>query len=357
MRKKQLIGCLVILTSLLLSCGRSLKEESNESFIRQLVDTVGFAQYPWQMDSLMARIVRQGWEQDITEPWKTVICPHDDYTYVGRLYPELLQDIGADNLILIGVAHKAAQLGIEDSLVFDSHTHWKGPWGNVPVSGIRQDIFARLRNNFAIISDTMQNVEHSLESLIPFLQYFNSDISIVPVLVPAMSPERMEQCGMALAGAIREVAAEKGWVWGQDYAIVVTTDAVHYGNEDWGGADRALFGCDDAGNEKAKDLEFEIISNCLEGSIGPEKIRRFSDYTIRADDYHEYKWTWCGRYAVPVALYTSYYLNHSQAMHGESVGYATSITSRHVPVDDIRMGRTAIATKCHWVGYAAIGYR
>jgi MEMO1 family protein len=29
----------------------------------------------------------------------------------------------------------------------------------------------------------------------------------------------------------------------------------------------------------------------------------------------------------------------------------------HIPVDDIRMGRTAIATNCHWVGYAALGYR
>jgi len=57
-----------------------------------------------------------------------VICPHDDYTYVGTLYPELLQNVKAPNLILIGVAHKAAQLRIEDSLVFDSYTDWKGPW-------------------------------------------------------------------------------------------------------------------------------------------------------------------------------------------------------------------------------------
>ncbi len=357
MRKKYFTACIVFLTFILLSCGRSMKEDRSASNIRQLIDTVGFAQYCWQMDSVMARIVRQGWEQDVAEPWKTVICPHDDYTYVGRLYPELLQNIKADNLILIGVAHKAAQLGIEDSLVFDSHTHWKGPWGDVPVSGIREDIFSRLQNSFAIISDTMQNVEHSLESLIPFLQYFNHDISIVPILVPAMSLGRMEQCGKALAGAIMEVASENGWTWGKDYAIVATTDAVHYGNEDWGGEDRAPFGCDDAGNEKARGLEAEIISNCLEGSVSPEEFRRFSAYTIQSGDFHEYKWTWCGRYSVPVALYTSYYLNDSQAIEGSFVGYSTSITNRHIPIDDLRMGRTAIATKCHWVGYAALGYR
>jgi len=37
--------------------------------------------------------------------------------------------------------------------------------------------------------------------------------------------------------------------------------------------------------------------------------------------------------------------------------YSTSIASEHIPVDDIRMGRTAIATDCHWVGYAAIANR
>ena len=60
---------------------------------------------------------------------------------------------------------------------------------------------------------------------------------------------------------------------------------------------------------------------------------------------------------MPVALYTSYYINESQPLKGELIGYSTSITSDHITVDDIRMGRTAIATDCHWVGYAAIVYR
>jgi AmmeMemoRadiSam system protein B len=95
--------------------------------IRQLVDTVGFAQYSW--------------------------------------------------LILIGVAHKAARLGIEDSLVFDTFTHWKGPWKTVPVSPAREEIFTLLNDKFAIISNTLHKVEHSLEAMIPFLQYFNKDIN------------------------------------------------------------------------------------------------------------------------------------------------------------------------------------
>lgn len=328
-----------------------------EISVRPLKDTVGFAQYSWQMDSLMARIARAGWKRDEGLPWKLAISPHDDYTYVGALYPEILQNIKASNLILLGVAHRAAQLGIEDSLVFDSFSSWKGPWKNVPVSPARQELFNILRKKYATVNDSLHKVEHSVEALVPFLQYFNRNISIIPILVPAMSPDRMQECGKGLADAIQTVAAEHNWKPGTDYAIVVTTDAVHYGNQDWGGVDRAYFGCDFKGNEKARKHESGIIDSCLKGYVKPENFRLFSEFTLNARNFREYKWTWCGRYCVPVALYTEYYLNGSKPIKGEVTGYSTSITNIHIPVDDLRMGRTAIATDCHWVGYAAIGYR
>jgi AmmeMemoRadiSam system protein B len=349
---------LLIFTIFILSCHRN-KEAGRDAFrVRHLVDTVGFAQYPWQMDSLISRFERTGWKKTTDRsPWRFAICPHDDYTYTGYIYPELLQNIEAPNLILIGVAHKAAQLKIQDSLVFDSFSHWKGPWKDVKVSPLREEIFRLLEKKYAILSDTLQSVEHSLEAMIPFLQYFNREVKIIPILVPAMNPERMEECGKHLAEAVRVVAEKHRWKWGKDFAIVVTTDAVHYGNEDWGGADRAEFGCDSAGNARALDREHEILNRCLTGDIDPVKIRLFNAYTLNSSNYKEYKWTWCGRYSVPVALYTAYYLNDSQPIKGTFVDYATSITRDHVKVNDIRMGITAIATPCHWVGYAAIGFR
>jgi AmmeMemoRadiSam system protein B len=346
-----------VLSSIMLSCSnKQSSEQKDEVTVRPLKDTVGFAQYSWQMDSIMARVDSSDWSKADSLPWKLAVCPHDDYTYTGSLYPELCRNVKAKNLILIGVAHGAAKMGIQDSLVFDSYDFWKGPWQNVSVSPVREGLIEKLKG-FAMISDSLHKSEHSLEALIPFLQYYNKDITIVPVLVPAMSPARMDECGKALAAAIKEVAAAKGWQWGTDYAIVVTTDAVHYGNEDWGGKDMAFFGCDENGNRKALHHEHEILDSCFSGPIDLKKIRLFNSYTLSDSDYHEYKWTWCGRYCVPVALYTSLYMSDSQPLHGEIVGYSSSITSPHIPVDDLGMGRTAIATECHWVGYAAIGYR
>lgn len=338
-------------------CRYKETDRSGQEKVRPLKDTIGFAQYSWQMDSLMARMYRNGWARREGLSWKVAICPHDDYTYVGTVYPEILQNIKAPNLILIGVAHKATQMGIEDSLVFDTYSYWKGPWKNIPVSPVREELFNILKKDYAVKNDSLQKVEHSVESMIPYLQYFNKNISIIPILVPTMNPDRMQECGRGLAEAIRSVAGKHGWIWGRDYAIVVTTDAVHYGNEDWGGVDRAYFGCDEDGNILARALEAEIIKKCFEGEVAPENFRLFSSYTLKSDNYKEYKWTWCGRYSVPVALYTAFYLNNSKPIKGVLAGYSTSITAAHIPVDDIRMGRTAIATPCHWVGYAAIGFR
>jgi AmmeMemoRadiSam system protein B len=352
-----MICVLTISVSVNFGCRNSETDEISKAKVRQLVDTIGFAQYPWQMDTIMARLDRRGWKNTDGIPWKLAICPHDDYTYVGEIYPEILQNIKAPNLILIGVAHRAAGLGIEDSLVFDNYTCWKGPWKNVPISQVREEIYSKLSGHYAIKNDTLHKIEHSLEAMVPFLQYFNKKMAIVPILVPAMSPDRMQECGKALAEAIKIVAEKHKWEWGRDFAIIVTTDAVHYGNEDWGGSDYAFFGCDTAGNMKALGHEDEIIRKCLTGKVTPENIKLFSSYTLNPDNYREYKWTWCGRYSVPVTLFTSYYLNNSEPLIGELIEYSTSIISEHIPVDDIGMGHTAIATDCHWVGYAAIGYR
>jgi AmmeMemoRadiSam system protein B len=352
---KKISFILYLIFVIMSSCKNDLHESGNK--VRPLKDTVGFAQYSWQMDSLMARMGRTGWKRNDSAALKLAICPHDDYTYTGTLYPVLLQNVKARTIFLIGVAHSAARMGIEDSLVFDSFDYWKGPWKNVPVSQARAEVLFFLKGKYAIVNDSLHKMEHSLEAMIPFLQYFDKDISIIPVLVPAMSPARMDECGKALAEAIRNVADKHGWEWGSDYAIVATTDAVHYGNEDWGGKDMAFFGCDEEGNKKALAHEYEIINSSLIGTITPEKIRLFNSLTINENNFHEYKWTWCGRYSVPVALYSSMDLSGNKTIAGKLIGYSTSISSDHIPVDDLIMGRTAIATNCHWVGYAAIAYR
>lgn len=335
---------------------------------RYPVDTIGFARYSWQMDSIFTRINHSEQREaafysgnksvDGSIPWKVVISPHDDYAYAGTVYPAALRDVTANTVILIGVAHKARQLNLENQLIFDSHDTWMGPYGAVDVSDLREAIIRQLPPAHLQVNDSMHRMEHSLEALIPFLQYQNPDLEIVPILVPSMSYEQMNGKAIPLAEAIQRVTQEKQMMWGQDFAIVISNDAVHYGDDGWGGKNFALYGADSMGYQKALQHEREVIATLSE-EITAEKIRQFCRFTVQEADFREYKWTWCGRYSVPFGLLTSFHLNHLQEnapLTGKLLEYSTSIEASRIQVEDIGMGVTAPANIRHWVGYAAIGY-
>ena len=347
---------------LLTGCGNAGKNEP-ETKVRGLVDTVGFAHEAWQMDSLMNRIRRlegdslQRWEGG--PAWRVCISPHDDYTYVGYLYPAVLNRVKTPLVILFGVAHKARLLHLRDRLVIGTWPAYHGPWSSIPVSPLREEIFSRLDTSLYTVNDSMMTIEHSLEALLPWLQYYDRHVTILPILVPYMSYERLERTGKALAEAIQQVMQQHHLTWGRDYSIAISTDAVHYGDEDWGGKNYAPYGTDAAGLKKAVAHEHEIIDNCLAGPLSPARIKRFTEYTVQKDDYMTYKWTWCGRYSVPLGLLTAWHLQQitgTPPLSGTFVGYRNSIDHTPLPVNDLHMGVTAPAHDHHWVGYAALGY-
>ncbi len=338
--------------------------------VRQPVDTVGFAHTARQMDSVINRIDRaygreRGNILQIKEirpetAWQLVICPHDDYSYAGNVYPYVLKNLSAPTVILFGVAHKARLLNIEDKIVFDSFTHWQGPYGEIPVSPVREEIMAGLSPDLFMVSDSLQQMEHSVEALLPFLQYYHRPLEIVSILVPYMNFDRMQQISDSLARAIGQVAQQHQWKWGKDFAFAISNDCVHYGDEDWGGKNYAPYGADSAGYKQATNHDMTIISECLIDQIDPQKVKRFIQYTVKPDNYKEYTWPWCGRYSIPLGLLTTNYLQRQyggQEVSGEMLRYATSISHPHIPVADLGMGVTAPANIHHWVGYVAIGYR
>ncbi len=345
-------------------CQSPSHTSNNTKKLRGLVDTIGFAHESWQMDSLMTRIRRfegdslRYWEnKDVT--WRVCISPHDDYTYVGYLYPAVLSHVHAPLVIMFGVAHKARLLGLQDKIVAGTYARYRGPWGPVPVSPFREEILTHLDTSLYTVNDSMMGIEHSLEALLPFLQYYNRNIQIVPLLVPYMSYARMQEISKSLSKAIRFVMEKHNLVWGKDYALVISTDAVHYGDQDWHGSNFAYYGTDSAGLAKAVAHEHEIIDSTLTGKISPERIKKFTEYTVQKDDYKAYKWTWCGRYSVPFGLLTAWHLQQitgTPPLSGELVGYRNSIDHKPIPVDDLHMGVTAPANMHHWVGYAAVGY-
>ena len=79
--------------------------------------------------------------------------------------------------------------------------------------------------------------------------------------------------------------------WGKDVALLITTDAVHYGDEEWGGKNYAPYGTDTIGYEKVIAHEHNIIDSSLVGGLTNDKANKFFNYTVDSADYHEYRWT------------------------------------------------------------------
>ncbi|MFO7829226.1 MAG: AmmeMemoRadiSam system protein B [Bacteroidales bacterium] len=354
MMKKVFYILMILILVSSISCKKN--PESSGLKTRNVVDTIGFAQYDWQMDSIIERI---GYHSDSEQTWRVAITPHDDYAYVGDLYPRVLDGVKAKTVILFGVAHKARDYDLENRIIFDSFDVWQAPYGKVKVSEIRNKLIKAIPDSLFMVHDKMQSVEHSLEAVIPFLQNKNPDIEIIPILVPYMTYEKMQQISGSFSDALKNVMKENNLQWGKDLAMVISTDAVHYGDEDWGGSNYAPFGTDSAGLASARNHEMEIITNCLVGEINPGKIKKFINYTVKEENYKEYKWTWCGRYSVPFGLLAAYKLDNvinEEGLHGTFIGYSNSIDHPTLKVDDLNMGTTAPANQRHWVGYAAVSY-
>ncbi len=287
------------------------------------------------------------------------VSPHDDHLYAGRVYVHATEVIRAPRVILVGVFHGARRWNLSDRLVFDHFQAWHGPWGPVPVDSLREELLAAMPPDDVVVDDAMHCSEHSLEALIPFLQHRKRDVRIVPILVPYMGWERLDALADHLSAALAAVLERHGWVLGRDVAVLVSTDAVHYGPD----FDHAPFGVGVEGYQKAVARDRELAGQLLAGPLEESKLRGFMERLVDATDPHRYLIPWCGRFSVPFGLdlvrRTVEWLQ-LPVPEGHFLRYGTSLSEAELPVSEATrgagLGYTAPSNLHHWVGYAALAY-
>ncbi len=343
------------------SCKKNINTSHSlqDTHIRHIEDTIGFAQYSWQLDSIIARMDPLD-KVPTAATYKAVICPHDDYGYAGGLYFKTLSGVKAKTIVLIGVAHRAKNFDLQDNIIFGSYDSWQAPSGLIKVSPLRDLLVSKLNDETYIVHDSMMQLEHSLEAITPFLQRQNPEIEILSMLVPYNSLSDMQRFSANIAEELAIIMEEKNLKFGEDLAIVISNDAIHYGSEGWGGGNLAPFGIDSLGTSKAKQKDLDIINTTLKGELTIDKIALFNHITIMDDDYKAYKWTWCGRYATPFGLLLATKLSHlsnGANLEGIFIDWQSSIHHTPIKVDDLNMGHTAKADSTHWVAYVGMGYK
>ncbi len=338
--------------------------ESQER-VRQPKDPVGFCWTPKAMETVAGRSLALE-EARLPESARLVrppvlmaVCPHDDHVYAGPVYVHALQGVTAKDVVLLGVCHVARKFGVHDVLVFDTYPAWKGPWGPVPVSPLREKVIQALPKDMALISDPVQEAEHSTEAIVPWLQWKRRDVRILSILVPQSREDRLVEMARALAGALAKASRALGMEPAKDFALVVSNDCVHYGDQGWRGRNLAPFGADRAGYERATALDRTLCREFLAGPPSVEKARGLFE-KLNDPKTLEGRIHWCGRFSVPFgeALLAGIVplLGLSKAPEGVFLRYGTSLDPGRIQVDLPPLGVTAPANLHHWVGYAALAW-
>jgi AmmeMemoRadiSam system protein B len=328
--------------------------------VRGQQDIVGFASQAAQMAKV--------WEWSALPPLPEAfapkpgpgvlgaICPHDDYLFAGRVYRQVLPLVTARTVILVGVFHKYRRFGAKDALVFDAYRAWRSPDGEIPVSGLRQDLLAQLPAVDVLQDAAMQDSEHSVEAIAYWLKHQNAGVEIVPILVPAASWPRFQtladHLGKALAGSMRK----RGWVLGRDVAIVISSDGIHYGT-DFAYTPYGEGGVD--AYQKAVDRDRALLNGPLAGAVSREKAEAFYSTVVDPANPDTYRMPWCGRFSIPFGLMLLGETARNLGMPapiGSAVAFGTSISFPELPVKPLGLGATAPANLYHFVSYPGVVY-
>jgi len=339
--------------------------------MRGQMDTLGYVTSAAQMDSVLVQCralaaprrndlkARYGWTAKT--PFAAAVCPHDDYYYAGRLYALVLPHIRAKIVVVFGVFHKARVFDCRNKIVFDSFARWRGPYGPVTPSALRDELIARLPAKDFIVNNDMHTVEHSVEAIVPWLQAYNPDVELVPILVPYMDWHTVDRIAGDVASALAAIMREKGWALGREVAVIASTDAVHYGDSGWGGSVYADLGTTPAGYARAVDRDRRLVTSSLSGPVRRSALRKFLYTCVDSTNVTRYRLTWCGRFSVPFGLDVASRVNETltgRPLTGVLLDYGTSLGEISLDLHAIPgLGATAPNNLHHWVGYAAIGYR
>lgn len=324
---------------------------------RPIRDSVG---YCWQPDkfNLFINWLNEncGEEKFNQENLIAGISPHDDYLYAGKVYYPLFSLIHTKEVVIFGVTHGTVRKEIGDPkgiLIFDEFDRWKGPYSDVEISPLRNIIKQKLDEKYFIVSNKAQSLEHSIEGLVPFLQYYNRKIKITPIMVTANSFDRMDSMSTRLAEIISDYMKENNLELGKDIFFLLSNDANHYG-EDF---DNAPYGMDEEAHRIATEKDKEIAHETFDGIITNEKLFGLTEKIWPEAGVNKKCPLWCGRYPVVFGLLTLDKIANadSRKIGGEVFKYSDTWTGGVLSVKGTEMGITAPYSLHHWVGFFSAG--
>jgi AmmeMemoRadiSam system protein B len=332
----------------------------NAQALRPVRDSIGYCLNASQMDSFI-KYLSNNQNEPSDNPANNLVAgisPHDDFLYAGRVYYPLFRLIRTKEVVIFGVTHGTVRTEIGDPkniLILDDYFHWHGPYKYVSVSPLREFIKQKLNKEYFIVNDKAQSLEHSIEGLLPFLQHYNREINITPIMVTAMPSDKMRELSNKLAKIICEYIRNNNLTLGKDIFFLMSSDANHYGKD----FNNFPYGLDEKAHTTGTGNDKRIAGKCLEGKITAAKIESLINELFPDSTSGAAKPLWCGRYSIPFGLMTtSMVINQltGKEIYGKLLKYSDTWTEKVLSVKNTSLGITAPFSLSHWVGFLSVGF-
>ncbi|HEX2867988.1 MAG TPA: AmmeMemoRadiSam system protein B [Ignavibacteriales bacterium] len=327
--------------------------------VRPVRDDVGFCWTKGEMDELISYLsTQQDNQQDETsEGLIGGISPHDDFLFAGDVYYPLFKALRANEVVIIGLTHGTVRREIGDPkniIMLDDYKYWKGPYGNVEVSGLREEIKSNLKPEYFQVNDKAQMLEHSIEALVPFIQHFNPGVKITPIMVTQMPFEMMDKISSDLSEIIANYIKKNNLTPGKDIAFLISSDATHYG-EDF---KFTPYGQDEKAHKTATERDQYVAKTYLNKTLDVQAVNALNNaLTTSQQDAGYQAPTWCGRFSVPFGLLTTVKTLEKLGLKasGKVLRNSDTWTEGILPIKRTNLGTTAPFSLKHWCGHMSAG--
>jgi AmmeMemoRadiSam system protein B len=325
---------------------------------RPVHDDVGYCWNPASMKKLVEYLESQEKDEFTRQGLVAAISPHDDYLYAGRVYCPLFRILRTKEVIIFGVTHSTVRKeisGLENVLILDEYKSWPGPTKPIAVSGLREYLKERLDRTVFITNNKAHGLEHSIEAMLPFLQYFNPDVKITPIMVAPMPFARMDEISTKLAGVIVAYMTERHLTPGKDVFFLISADGNHYGQD----FNNTAFGEGEKAWEAARALDQRLIGSYLTGEMDGGKVEALTR-ELWGKTYLDSRNTyWCGKYSIPFGLLAAEKIIDRAAhrkISGRLFRYSDTYSEGVLPLKKTGLGTTAPFSLRHWVSFSSIGF-
>jgi len=326
--------------------------------VRPVRDDIGFCWQLPQMKVLMNRLAA-GERQDVSSSGLVAgISPHDDYLYAGRVYYPLFRNLRTKEAVIFGVTHGTVRKEIGDPqniLILDEYRSWSGLSREVAISPLREWLKKHLPQEDFAVSNQAHSLEHSIEALVPFLQYNNPDIKITPIMVTAMPFEKMETLSERLAAVLADYIRANNLQPGRDIFFLISADANHYGRD----FNNIPFGEDEKAHKQGTEQDRRFAQAAFSGPLEDNKIRGLTQQLWGAT-YMDYRNTyWCGKYDIPfglLAISKTMGKISGRGLKGRVFRYSDTYSEGVLPLPKAGFGITAPYSLKHWVGFLSAGF-